>query len=99
MGQTALLMGIGFAQPARKRRKGKAMICIGKTNKDFDRRQNAFDLLEEGLKNISDAWTCLFEASKWSVYFEPDEQNIRDITDDLIKLESKLAKIVKQYRA
>lgn len=74
------------------------MICIGKLDKDFDRRQTAYDLLEEGLKNVSDAWTCLFEAGKWEVYFEPDEQDVRDITDELIKLESKLAKIVKQYR-
>lgn len=71
---------------------------LGKPDPNYDRRENAFDLLEEGLAHISDAWTCLHEASRWEVYYEPDEQDVREITDELIKLESKLEQIVRKYR-
>lgn len=71
---------------------------LGKPDPSFDRRENAFDLLEEGLAHISDAWTCLYEASRWSVYFESDEEDTKEITDSLIKLESKMQQIVRKYR-
>lgn len=71
----------------------------GRPDPNHDRRENAFALLEEGLGHLGDAWCCLHEAMKQSVYFEPDEVDIEEITDSLIKLESKLEKILKKYRS
>lgn len=56
----------------------------------------AFDYLVDALANISDAWYCIYQSLKQSVYYEEDEWDVEKMRDQLRKMEKNLTQILER---
>ena len=70
----------------------------GRPDPDYDRRESTFDALEEAQGHLEDAWGCLYDAMKGSVYFEADKEDVQQIEDEIWQLKHRFEKIVNRYR-
>ena len=63
--------------------------------RDYDRGE-AFGNLHEAYKSIISAWESLDEAMKLSMYFEPDEDEVKQMKVALNNIEKKLEAILQR---